>query len=316
MTVDGVEFGRGSNLAREHYSPFSAFICATSAFICVFTAFFPTQSTAAPISLTDDLGRKVELKEPAKRIVTLAPFLTELVFAAGAGDRVVGVSAYSDYPPEAGKLPVVSSAAGFSLERIAALEPDLVLAWKDSMRIEDIERISRFGAAVFVVQSRRLDDVPRVLRIVGSLTAIDVGPLTRRFDARVADLRRAHAGRRKVKAFLEIWNRPLTTISGHHFMNESLEICGAQNVFESLEGVAPVVSWEQVYAADPEVIVGAGSAGDATAFREQWKERATLSAVRTGRMVYVNPDRIQRLTLRTPDGIAELCEGIERVRNK
>ncbi|HEY4998699.1 MAG TPA: ABC transporter substrate-binding protein, partial [Usitatibacter sp.] len=94
--------------------------------ICGFAAFCITASAAASISLKDDLGRPVELEQPARRIVTLAPFLTELAFSAGAGDRVVGVSAYSDYPPEARKLPQVSTAAGFSLESIAALEPDLV----------------------------------------------------------------------------------------------------------------------------------------------------------------------------------------------
>jgi iron complex transport system substrate-binding protein len=290
---------------------FIRFDLFSSVFICVLLSYC---GSAAAILLTDDLGRAVELKQPAKRIVTLAPFLTELVFAAGAGDRVVGVSAYSDYPPEAQKLPVVSSAARFSLESIAALKPDLVLAWKDSMRIEDIERIARFGAAVFVAQSRQLGDVPRVLRVVGAFTATDVEPLVDRFNARIEGLKRQHTTTRKLQVFLEIWHRPLTTVSGRHFMNESLEICGAHNVFESLEGVAPVVRWEDLYARDPEVIVGAGSASSAEQLRSQWAERPTLSAVRSGRVVFVNPDRIQRLTTRTPEGIAELCEALQRVR--
>src|SRR6185437_11124967 len=105
----------------------AAHLCS-SVFIRGFTAFWITQSVAAGISLTDDLGRKVRLEHPARRIVTLAPFLTELVYSAGAGERVVGVSAYSDWPPETRKLPQVASAAGTSIESIAALRPDLVLA--------------------------------------------------------------------------------------------------------------------------------------------------------------------------------------------
>src|SRR5712664_3645862 len=112
------------------------FLCS-SVFICVLQVFLSTSSTAAEILLRDDLDRPIRLQQPARRIVTLAPFLTELVYAAGAGERVVGVSAYSDFPPEAGKLPQVASAAGVSVEQVAALKPDLVLAWRDSVRPED-----------------------------------------------------------------------------------------------------------------------------------------------------------------------------------
>jgi iron complex transport system substrate-binding protein len=290
---------------------------ALSVFICVHLcpiAFLSTSSTAASISIRDDLGRTVELKEPARRIVTLAPFLTELVYSVGAGDRVVGVSAYSDYPPEARRLPQVSSAAGFSLEAIAALEPDLVVVWRDSARREEMERVTQFGAALFVADARALEDVPRILRSLGTLTGRDAGPLIADFQGKLARLRREHLGERRLGALLEIWHRPLTTIAGRHFMNEALEICGARNLFEDLPGVAPVVPMEEVYKRDPEIIVGASSAARSAEFIAQWREHPTLAAVKSGRLVFVDPDRIQRLTARTPDGIAALCEAIERVR--
>jgi iron complex transport system substrate-binding protein len=237
------------------------------------------------------------------------------VFTAGAGERIVGVSAYSDYPPQARRLPQVSTAVGFDIERIAALAPDLVLVWQDSFRPEDIERITRFGAAVFVARARTLEDVPRLLRIIGALTGRDTAAAVRDFDGRLARLRREHANRPRVSAFLEIWNRPLTTIAGRHFMNEALEICGASNVFKDLDSVAPVVSWEQVYARDPDVVVGASSAASAEEFRANWRTRGTLAAVKADRLVFVDADRIQRLTARTPDGIAALCAAIDRVRS-
>ena len=248
-------------------------------------AFLSAPSTAASISLKDDLGRTVELKQPAQRIVALAPFLTELVFSAGAGNRVVGVSAYSDYPPEAAKLPQVSSAAGFSLEAIAALEPDLVVVWRDSARREELERLAAFGVAVFVADARTLEDVPRVLRDIGTLAGRDVEPVIAAYEGKLAKLRREHAGERKVGALLEIWHRPLTTIAGRHFMNEALGICGARNLFEDLEGVAPVVSMEEVYKRDPEIIVSASSAVSEAQFHAQWREHPTLSAVRSGKLV-------------------------------
>ncbi len=294
--------------------PRFTFICAASAFICVFTAFCIPSATAAEISLRDDLDRPILLKQPARRIVTLAPFLTELVFTAGAGDRIVGVSAYSDYPPEAKKLPQVGTAVSLSLEQVAALAPDLVLAWRDSVRPEDIERLARLGAAVYVAQSRNFEDVPRNLAAIGELTGRDVSRAIAEYERRLANLRRDNAGKRKVTAFLEIWNRPLTTIAGRHFMNEALEICGARNVFRDLDGVAPVVSWEQVYLRDPQVVVGISSAASEGEFRANWRTRTVLSAVKGGRLVFIDADRIQRLTARTPDGVAALCEGIDRYR--
>lgn len=289
----------------------SARIRVGSAFIGAFAVFFITSSVAAGISLKDDLGRTVRLERPAQRIVTLAPFLTELVFSAGAGSRVVGVSAFSDYPPRARALPQVATAAGLSLEAIAALRPDLVLAWKDSVRPEEAERIARLGPAVFVAQGRTLSDVPRLLGAIGSLTGEDTRAMAREYDAKLERVRRRYAARAPLRVFLEIWDRPLTTISGRHFMNEALAVCHAANVFADLPGVAPEVSWEELYARDPDVIVGIGSAPTAASFRANWRSHATLSAVRGGRLVFVPPDRLQRPTVRTPDGIAQLCEALD-----
>jgi iron complex transport system substrate-binding protein len=289
-------------------------ICASTAFICVFTALCITPSTAASITVKDDLGRAVEMQQPARRIVTLAPFLTELAYSAGAGERVVGVSAFSDYPAEAKSLPVVSSAAGIAIEPLVALAPDLVLAWRDTIRREDIERIERFGAAVFVAQARRLDDVPRLLGLIGRLAGRDVSSVADGYSARIRRLRGEHAGIAPVRTLLEIWHRPLTTIAGDHWMNEALEVCGATNVFGGLAGVAPVIPWEQVYASEPRVVVGAGSAADAAQFNANWRERPALAAVRENRLVFVDGDIILRPTLRLADGVAQLCAGLDRVR--
>lgn len=250
----------------------------------------------------------------ALRVVTLAPFLTELAFDAGIGDRVVGVSAYSDYPPQARALPEVSSAAGFSIEKIAALRPDLAFAWRDSVRPEEIERLESLGIRVVVVSARTLDEIPRALEQVGEAAQVDVTRKSRDFRDRIEDLRKTYSSRRRLDVLLEIWNRPLTTIAGRHYMNDALEVCGARNMFADLPGVTPVVPWETVYARDPQVIVGAGSAGDPAQFEASWRERPTLAAVKNRRLVYVEPDTIQRPSLRLVLGIAQLCEGLERAR--
>jgi iron complex transport system substrate-binding protein len=248
------------------------------------------------------------------RVVTLAPFITELAFDAGIGDRVVGVSAYSDYPPAARALPEVSSANGFAIEKIAALKPDVAFVWRDSAKPGEIQRLESLGIRVVVISARTLDEIPGALEQVAAGANVDVSAKSRAFRERVAALRKSYSSRRRLDAFLEIWNRPVTTVAGRHYMNDALEVCGARNVFADLPGVTPVVPWEMVYARDPEVVVGAGSAGDRAQFEANWRERPTLSAVKNHKLLYANPDTLQRPSLRIVEGIAELCEGLDRLR--
>lgn len=264
--------------------------------------------------MTDDAGRRVVLAAPAQRIVTLAPFLTELVYSAGAGSRLVGVSAHSDYPPEAKALPQVATATTFSLEEVAALRPDLVLAWRDSIRREDVQRLESLGIVTVVTEAKRLDDVPRLLQTVGTLTGRDVGAPVARYRERLERLRARHAARRSVPVFLEIWHNPLQTVGARHWISEALALCGARNAFGDLPGVAPLVSWEEVYRRDPPVIIGAGSRDGEDQFRANWRIRGTLSAVKAGRLVFMDADTLTRPTLRLADGVTQLCEGIDRAR--
>ena len=280
-----------------------------AAFILAFGA-----CASAQLSVRDDLGRAVSLKKVATRIVTLAPFLTEMVYAAGAGDRVVGVSKLSEYPPQVAKLPQLATGADFNLEHLAMLKPDLVMVWRDGMRRDEVERISAYGATVFVAQARTLEDVPRLLKAIGLMTGQDVAGVVRDYEERLEGLRRANANKPKIGAFLELWNRPLTTISGTHFMSEALEICRAENVFKDLTGSAPQVSWDELYERNPYVIVGAGSAANSQEFRANWTVRQALDAVKADRLVFVDADSFQRPTPRTPDGVAELCTGLDKVR--
>ena len=276
----------------------------------------PSAETApsAAIAVVDDLGRRVQLTHPAQRIVTLAPFLTELAFSADVGPRVVAVSAWSDYPSEARALPVVSSAGGISIEGVAAARPDLVLAWRDSMKREDITRLESMHIAVYVASGRRLADVPHTLRAIGALAAVDVEPAAKDFESRISALRAAHGFRAPVDVFLEINEKPLMTISGTHFMNEALAACGARNVFAGAQGVAPVVSLENLLERNPVMIVGIGVADSQEQFAAQWAKYPTLSAVKGRRLILGDANRLERPTLRTADGIAELCTAIDAKR--
>lgn len=268
----------------------------------------------AQIVLTDDLGRRVAMAQPAQRIVTLAPSITEAAFAVGAGARVVGVSAWSDHPDAAARLPVVSTAFAIDMEALARLSPDLVIAWKDSIRPSDIGRLEALGARVFVVQTRRLGEIARLLETTATLTGGDAGPATRDYEARLGALRARYAGKASVRLFLEISHRPLMTVAGRHFMGEALETCGATNVFADLTEVAPQVSWEELFARDPDAILGTGPQESEAAFLGAWAGRVGLEAVRRGRLGYVASRALGRPSPRVVEGIEALCLAVDRLR--
>jgi iron complex transport system substrate-binding protein len=276
--------------------------------------FIAAREVRADIALTDDLGRQVVLHEPARRIATLAPSLTEAAFAVGAGSRLVGVSAWSDYPPEAAGLPVLASAFAIDMESLARHSPDLVIAWKDSFRAADIGRLEALGARVFVIQSRTLADIPRLLAVIASLSGGDAGPATRDFQSRLAAVRARHAGRQPVRLFLEISHRPLMTVAGGHFMGEAIEACGAVNIFADRGEVAPLVSWEELFARNPDAIVGTGPEGGESGFRESWTARTGLEAVRRGKLGYVASRALGRPSPRVVEGIEALCLVVDRMR--
>lgn len=252
----------------------------------------------------------------ATRIVSLAPALTELVYAAGAGAQLVGVSAHSDFPAAARKLPIVADASTINREALAALAPDLILAWKTGTSQQLIESLQAAALPVRVMDGSRLDDIPRLLLEIGELaeTQRQAEAAAASFSLELANIRKQHAASRVVPAMLEIWHAPLVTIAAPHFMSDALAACGARNVFADLGSIAPQISLESVVAADPEAIVGAGSAQGEAAFRANWSRFGTLRAVRQRALLYLEPDTIQRQTPRILQGIRKLCIGIEGVR--
>jgi iron complex transport system substrate-binding protein len=260
---------------------------------------------------------QVSAQQPAQRIATLAPFLTELVYAAGAGDKLVGVSAYSDFPSQAKLLPVIADAAGSNLEALLALRVDRVLAWKGGTPAQQVEMLRAARVDVVLFDGDRLEDIPRLLREIGALagTGGEAERAARDFERELAALRSRYAGRTAIGAMFEIWHRPLMTVSGKHFMSDALATCGGSNVFAHESGITPEISPETVLKLDPEVIIGAGSAQGERAFRANWASFPALSAVRDGHLIYLDPDLIQRQTPRILQGIRSLCVALDTVRS-
>jgi iron complex transport system substrate-binding protein len=282
--------------------------------VLLFCSEWPGQSCAA-VEIRDDRGAAVTLAAPAKRIVALAPHLTEIAFAAGAGDRLVGVARYSDFPGAARGLPQIGDAARIDLERIIMLKPDVILAWKSGNHAGDMARLEQLGFQVFVTEPSRLSDMPRLLRAVGTIagTAAAARRASDKFNLEIKSLLEDYGSRSPLRVFYEIWHRPLLTVNGEHMISGVIELCGGRNVFAAAPLLTPAVSVEAVLAAQPEVILGGGSAGSEEEFVAQWR-RKHVEKLRSIPVFYVAPDEIQRQTPRIVEGARTICEHLEQVR--
>lgn len=253
---------------------------------------------------------------PATRIVALAPHLAELVFAAGAGDRLVGTSAYTNYPPAAAAVPVVSDAFTVDQEQLALLEPDLVLAWRSGTPVRLVDELRRQGYRVAQIETRGLSDIPAALERIGELTGsgAEASRVAAAFRESLAGLRIAHAAGATVSVFYQVSSRPLYTVSGDHYIGEIIELCGGRNVFAALGELAPAVDVEAVVHRDPEVLL-AGSADGSLPF-DDWLRFPDLAANRYGNRFVVDADAIGRPSLRLVDAARAVCERLDEARER
>jgi len=286
-------------------------------FVCVsLLLLLGVAGVRAEVSVSDDTGREVRLARPAQRIVSLAPHITELLFSAGAGDRLVGAVDFSDWPPAAKQLPRVGAYNAVDMERILALRPDLVVAWASGNPPALIERLRGLGLTVFLSEPRELEDVAGNLERLGRLagTEATAQAAADAFRRRLQALRERYSARAPVSVFYQIWFRPLMTVNGEHLISKVIRLCGGRNVFADLPALVPKLDMEAVLAADPQAIVaGVREPGD-EAWQADWRRWPQLRAVREGHLISLPADLMQRHTVRILDGAGQLCAALERVR--
>jgi iron complex transport system substrate-binding protein len=269
----------------------------------------------AAVSVRDDSGTEVTLAAPATRIVSLAPHATELLFAAGAGARVVGVSATSDFPPQAKALPRVGDATALDFERILEDRPDLVVTWPYTAPAQ-VAALRARGIAVFTTDPKTIDGIADDLERLGVLVGNEASAraTAETLRARLARIRADHVRARRVRVFYQIWNAPLYTVGGGHLITRAIEICGAENVFAALRLPAPSVSIEAVLAAQPDAIIAGADGNVRPPWLDGWQRFPALPAVVHGNLYTVNADLLHRPGPRFVDGVADLCAAIDKAR--
>lgn len=301
--------------ARRKIAPASAAALATLWLLPVCIPARAAQGAlAAPAmrEVTDETGRRVEIPVVVRRIVSIAPNLTETIYALGAQDRLVGDTDYCDYPPEARQKPHVGSAINPSLEAIVALKPDLVLAAANTInRLPTVQALERIGVAVYAADPHTVEEViASTQRVADLIGASEEGKaLASRLEARLDALRQRLAGRPPVRALFVVWDEPFISIGPHSFLADALRRAGAESVIKAKQDW-PQVSLEEVVHQQPDVLIFAS--GDRESGEREFESLATrpgwreLRAVREKHIAIVS-DAINRPAPRLVDAIEQLA---------
>jgi iron complex transport system substrate-binding protein/vitamin B12 transport system substrate-binding protein len=274
-------------------------------------------AAGAAVSVRDDQGRSVVLPHPAARAISLAPHATELVYAAGAGEKLVGVARGSDYPPQVLALPSIGDGLAPDAERVAELRPDLVIGWLPGGTASLARILEVLHVPVFYSDPQTLRDIPRAVEDMGTLFGtVDVArPAAAILRARIDGLARRYAGRRPVRVFIQAGREPLYTLNGRSIVSDAVRLCGGVNVFADAAITAPHVSPEAVLAERPDAIVaGSGNPASLRATMETWS-RLGLPAALAGHVIGIDADALYRPGPRLIAAAETLCVALDRARD-
>jgi len=289
-------------------------------FICLVTGLLWTLFTLpapAAVQLPQADGSQLSLPRPARTLITLAPNLTELAFAAGAGKQVIATVEYSEYPPQAGSIPRIGDAFRLDLERILSLKPDLVLAWQSGNPRQAVERLRSLGIPTWTIEIRRPEQIASTLEWIGTATG---NPTSAHLAAeqtrdKLKTLSKLYAGLEPVSYFYQVASNPLYTINGEHLIARSLALCGGINIFQHQTGLAPQVSREAVIAADPQALLAPAEPGQGDPLT-RWGDWPRMQAI-SHRATYLLPaDEISRASPRMLDAVTAACRFLNELRKQ
>lgn len=259
-----------------------------------------------------------QLTEPrtAQRIITLAPHLTELVFSAGAGDKLVGVIEHSDYPSEAQRLPTVGNYSHLNIEKIIALQPDLILGWSSGNRPRDLKKLAQLGHTLRITDIHRLEDIPQQIRTIGEIagTEAQATAVAQTLTDTLAKLRQHYRQAAPISVFYQVWGKPYITVNGAQFISQGIEVCHGRNVFADLPSLSAEVGLESILRADPQVILLGGEANQQRLWLQAWQTIPGLAAVEKQQIYPLNSDWLQRPTARFIQALPDVCQTLDKAR--
>ena len=260
----------------------------------------------ADITVVDDSGTTLVLAEPAGKIVSLSPHLTELLFSLGVGDRIEATVDFSDYPEAALNIPRLGNAFSVSVEAVIELSPDLIVAWMTGGNHRTFEQLRALGYPVFVNEASSLVGIAAAVQQLGILVGKPERglELAEKFRVDLQRLRQSSSGAGSPKVFFQISDAQLYTVNSQHLIGQAIEVCGAENIFSDVEFFVPMVSYESVVERNPDVlVVSSPYPGYKSAWDDRWNDLGWSGRVRT-----INASLITRPSLRMLEGIKMLCK--------
>jgi iron complex transport system substrate-binding protein len=264
--------------------------------------------------MKNEASRVVQIPDSPQRIVSLAPSITECLFALGAGEQIVGVTRFSNYPPEAASRPKVGSYIQINLERVLSLKPDLVLATKDGNPRAAVERLVEMGLAVYAVDPRNMEGLFHTLQTLGVILHRQAAAeaLVRGLKQRLERIQGTLVGRARPRVLLQIGMDPLVTVGRGTLQDQLIDLAGGENIAAKDPISYPTVSTERVLEAKPEVILVSSMAGrrDPAMELQRWRRWPALPAVAQGRIYAIDGDLIDRPSPRILDGLEEMVVAI------
>jgi iron complex transport system substrate-binding protein len=279
-------------------------------------AAFMASPVASALTVVDDTGASVTLAGPAQRIVSLAPGATEMLFAAGAGDRIVATVYTADEPAAAKKILRIGDANALNYERLITLKPDVVVAWEDLTNRLVIDSLRKLKLTLYLVRARSLSDIPQSVRRFGALagTSAVATPAAAALDARVARLTRRKADATPLRVFYMIWDAPLYTVGSRHIITDAIARCGGRNIFDDIDFPAPIVEVESVVKRNPELMLLSAPPITARDWRERWGRYPTIRAVKTKQLLTFADTRLDRMGPTAIDAVEGLCTQLDAAR--
>ena len=276
----------------------------------------PVPATATQACAVDDLNRHICTPQPVKRIISLAPGVTELVFAAGGGDKLIAVDDHSDYPESVSTLPTIGGYPNVNAEAIVKMKPDLLVIWSGGNSAQLSSQLETLGFTIFYADPVDFEGIASVIKRLGTVMGTDdvAQKNANAFLQQYTAIKQQFNHSTPVRTFFEIWNDPLMTVNGGHIISQSIELCGGVNVFADAQPRVPKVSMESLLARNPEAIVSSEIVRGDQTILDRWKPYSRISAVKNGFLFTVPGDLITRPTPRALKGAEILCQHFERVR--
>lgn len=281
--------------------------------MCFFSSI---SASAEPIRVIDDAGLLVELSQPAKRVISLSPHITELLYSVGAAETILAAVDFSNYPEHAKDLPRIGSGYQLDVEAIIGLQPDLIVGWQSGNNQAQLQQLKKLGFNLYLSEPESLADIAENLIDLGVLLGKQeiAKKKSNQFKSELESLKLKYKGSEKVLVFYQVWQRPLFTVNKQHIISQIIEMCGGDNIFKELSILSPQVDIESVIARNPDVIVaGIGESRDD--WLSNWSTWKSINAVKNEQLYGIDADLIVRHTFRILQGAELMCQALQDARN-